>query len=118
MNKPNLIPVAGKTVAPNPDAERREMIADLRQYVDERVAVEVNAKTLTIQEGSERKGRLIGRHEGRWQGMIAGAALVVALMAVGYGVVTLNTAVAVRQGAAIAGAEAANDQIRQELDRR
>lgn len=65
----------------------------------------------------KRESRRLGRNEGRWQGMILGAILVLGLMAFGYTAVTFNTAVAVRQGAAIAGAEAANNEIRQELDR-
>ena len=90
-------------------AQRAELLAEMRsELADMR-------KEFTV---SKAEARRTGRNEGRWQGMLMGAALVLGLMVFGYTAVTFNTAVAVRQGAAIAGAEAANNEIRQELDNR
>lgn len=129
MTKPNLIPVTGKNSTPT-EAEVAAAWQELRVMQTRLAHLEATARerdeqlrtVLSMQEqaiaGTEKKSERTGRQEGRWQGMIMGAALVLGLMAFGYTAVTFNTAVAVRQGAAIAGAEAANDQIRKELDQR
>lgn len=127
--KPNLIPVASKNSTPT-EAEVAAAWQEIRVMQTRLAHLEASAaekdeqlRTVLARQdeaikNTDRKSQAHGRQEGRWQGMIMGAALVLGLMAFGYTAVTFNTAVAVRQGAAIAGAEAANNEIRQELDNR
>ncbi len=118
MNKPGMLKVAPTpTEQERIDRLQREAIEHINRRLTDEIAPALRAELLAELKGTLEETRRIAFDHGHAHAMSKGWRFLVIGAAAGFFACALMYGVATTQGAAIAKAEAANAEIRKELDR-